>query len=181
MRKEVGLYGSYARTFILNVRQCFAMRLPVLLPIRSMVLLLMCSWTLLILPCRNCLLYRNMPMSYGEQSRYGCTLRWAVLLPLQRRYWLRPVSWRTWMLWSGYVFTSRTSKSAPWRTITFKFGFGSITLRGGWCDMDDHNIRLTFLKISENISSLKNAAVDNCIMVCIFKRCVAFGHNFLWE
>lgn len=47
--------------------------------------------------------------------------------------------------------------------------------------MDDHNIRLTFLKISENISSLKNAAVDNCIMVCIFKRCVAFGHNFLWE
>ena len=47
MRKEVGLYEAYARTFIFNVRQCFATRLPVLpLPIRSMVLPLMCSCAL---------------------------------------------------------------------------------------------------------------------------------------
>lgn len=67
MRKEVGFYGSYARTFILNVRQCFVTQFPVLsLPIRLMVLPLMCSCALLILSCRNCLLYRNIPMSYGE-------------------------------------------------------------------------------------------------------------------
>ena len=47
--------------------QCFVTQLPVLsLPIRLMVLPLMCSCALLILSCRNCLLYRNIPMSYGE-------------------------------------------------------------------------------------------------------------------
>ena len=35
------------------------------------------------------------------------------------------------------------------------------------------------MEISENIGGLENAAVDNYIMACIFKRRAAFGHNFL--